>query len=160
MKNLKRLRGLTYLLFLGFSLGILQSCVTTNVYKTPPVTVSDILQMSKEGVPAQTIISKIKKSYTVYKLNASQLAELQKEGVAADVINYMEQTHLEAVRHNQQLEDQSYWWPGWDGYYYGGPAFGWPNNYWSYNWGPGIIFEGHGHRGRHEGERHEEHESR
>jgi len=157
MKNLEKLKHLIYFLFIGLSLGMLQSCVTTNVYRTPPVTVSDILQMTKDGIPAQTIISKMRKSHTVYRLKADQLAELQKQGVAADVINYMENTHLAAVRHNQQLEDLGYWWPGWDGYYYGGPAFGWPYNYWNFNWGPGIIIEGHSRGESHEREEHEGH---
>lgn len=158
MKNLNKMRRLLYLLFIGLSMGMLQSCVASNVGRTPPVTVSDILQMTREGAKAHTIISKMRKSHTVYRLKADQLAKLQKDGVSADVINYMEQTHLMAVKHNQQLEDQGYWWPGWDGYYYGGPAFGWPNNYWNFNWGPGIFFEGRGHGGNHEGEEHERHE--
>ncbi len=160
MKKLKNLRLLLYLFLIGAGLLALQSCVTTNIYRTPPVTVSDIKQMSKDGVPAKTIISKMRKSRTVYRLKADQLAELQNEGVASDVINYMEQTHLNAIRHNQQLEDLGYWWPGWDGYYYGGPAFGWPYNYWNFNWGPGIIMEGYGHGRHHEGEEHEGHEKR
>ncbi len=152
MKKIKMLRRLLYLTLIGAGLAALQSCMTTYyVYKTPPVTVPDIIQMSKDSVPAEKIIKKMEESHTVYRLSASQLADLQKEGVSSQVIDYMEQTHINAVRNNQQLEDQNYWWPGWDGYYYGGPAFGWPYNYWNFNWGPGVVFEGHGHGEGHEG---------
>jgi len=37
----------------------------------------------------------------------------------------MQQTYLEAVRRNQQLNDQRYWTPYGDGYLYGGYPFGW-----------------------------------
>ena len=159
MKRTKILRRLIYLTLIGTGFLAFQSCATEYyVYKTPPVTVPDIVQMSKDSVPPQTIIRKMEKSHTVYRLKASQLADLQNEGVSPKVINYMEQTHIDAVEHNQSLEDLNYWWPGWDGYYYGGPAFGWPYNYWNFNWGPGIIVGGHGHGEHHEGgEGHEGH---
>jgi hypothetical protein len=126
------------LLFAGFLL--ITSCAGTRGYSTPPVTVPEIIKMSKEGVPAQTIISKMRKSHTVYRLKAEQLAQLKQEGVAGPVINYMQNTYLKSVERNQQLEDWSYWWPGWDGYWYGGPAFGWPYDYWDWNWGPDVDF--------------------
>jgi len=37
----------------------------------------------------------------------------------------MQKTHLDAIKNNQRLENSYYWWPGEDGYEYGGPAFGW-----------------------------------
>ena len=161
MKKLKLTRRLLYLMFIGVILFSIQGCATTNMYRmVPPVTVPDIVQMSKDKVPAKDIISKMRESHTIYRLKASQLAELQKEGVSPEVIDYMQKTYLNAVRYNQQLEDMNYWWPGWDGYYYGGPAFGWPYNYWNFNWGPGIVFEGHGHGEGGRGGEHHEHEGR
>ncbi len=146
MKNSKIIKHVLFLLAISAGFLLVQSCVVYQGYRVPPVTVSEIVQMSKDSIPAKEIISKIQNSHTVYRLKADQLAELKKEGVSSDVINYMEQTHLEAVRQNQQLEDLNYWWPGWDGYWYGGPAFGWPNNYWNYNWGAGVHFD-HDHEG-------------
>ncbi len=67
--------------------------------------------MSKEGVPSQKIIEKMRKSHTVYRLDVDQLAQLEKEGVSAPVVNYMQKAYLKAVRRNQKLEDWSYWWP-------------------------------------------------
>jgi hypothetical protein len=93
-----------------------------------PVTVGQIVQMSQEGVPAQEIIDKMRKSQTVYRLKASQLAKLKEEGVAVAVIDYMQQTYLDAVREKQALEDWSHWNLLEDGYWYGGPYWGGP--YW------------------------------
>ena len=48
----------------------------------PPVTVGDIIQMSKENVPTETIINKMRDSNSVYPLTATQLSELHDMGVA------------------------------------------------------------------------------
>jgi hypothetical protein len=124
------------LVLLGFALVLIQSCAGSRGNAPAPVTVPEIVKMSKEGVPPQKIIKKMRKSHTVYRLDADQLSKLEQQGVSADVVNYMQKTYLRAVRHNQKLEDWSYWWPGWDGYWYGGPAFGWPYDYWDWYWGP------------------------
>lgn len=149
MKKSKILKRILYVSMAGAGMLFIQGCVVYQGYNIPPVTVSDILQMTKDSVPPDQIIEKIKESNTVYRLTAEQLAQLSKDGVSPQVLNYMEETHLEAVRQNQQLEDWNYWWPGWDGYWYGGPAFGWPPYYWNYNWGYEVhIPHGYeGHRG-------------
>jgi hypothetical protein len=113
---------------------ILAGCVSMPI--PAPVTVSEIVQWSRENVPADVIIQRMRDSRTVYRLKASQLVTLSDEGVSPKVLDYMQSTYLAAVRQNQALEDWSYWWPGWDGFWYGGPAFGWPN------WGWGVGFGG------------------
>jgi hypothetical protein len=135
MSNSKNVRLWIFMLLIGVSFIFIQSCAGVRGYGVPPVTVPEIVKMSKEGVPAQDIIKKMKKSHTVYRLKADQLAQLKEEGVSGEVLNYMQHTYVESVRRNQQLEDWSYWWPGWDGYWYGGPAFGWPYDYWNWYWG-------------------------
>jgi len=70
-----------------------------------PVMVSEVILMSKEGVPAETIVKKMRDSKSVYRLTAAQLAYLHDQGVADRVINYMQQTYLEAVRREQNLAD-------------------------------------------------------
>lgn len=94
-----------------------------------PVTVPAVIQMSKAGVPAETIIAKMRESGTAYRLTAAQIANLHEQGVADAVLDYMQQTYLDAVRHDQALEDWNRWaWAG-DGYWYGGWSYGWP--WWS-----------------------------
>jgi|GEM_PF-2859540 len=90
-----------------------------------PVTVAQIIDMSGNGTPADAIISRIKASGTVYRLKASQLAELEKKGVPAAVIDYMQGTFLDAVKRDADYENWSHWTQYGD-YWYGGAPFGWP----------------------------------
>jgi hypothetical protein len=87
----------------------------------PPVTVPQIVLMSKEGVPADEIIEQMRESGTVYRLQASQLAQLKEQGVPDAVIDYMQQTYIDAVRRDQSLEDWDNWTLADDGFWYGGP---------------------------------------
>jgi hypothetical protein len=91
-----------------------------------PVTVEEIVQMSMDGVPAKTIVQKMRDSATVYRLPASELARLHERSVADRVRNYMQRTYLKAVRREQRLQDWNYWSMGPDGYWYRGWRYGWP----------------------------------
>jgi len=86
----------------------------------PPVTVPQILDMSKTGVPPEEVVQKMRDSRTVY-LQASQLAQLKEHGVPDAVINYMQQSYLDAVRTDQSRADFTNWAMLDDGYMYGGP---------------------------------------
>lgn len=128
---------------------LLCGCMTLSEKRPPAVTVGQIIEMSKAGVPAQDIIRKIHESGTVYRFRVSELAGLREQGVPDEVIDYMEETHLEAIRHEQYFHDWSY---GPDGYWYGGYPFGWP--YWDV-----VIVNGE--HERHEGHfKQEKHEHR
>jgi hypothetical protein len=117
---------------------LLGGCATLGATQPqPPVTVSEVIQMSKEDVPADTIIERMRDSDTVYRLTAAQLAELHEQGISDQVIDYMQQTYLDAVRQDQSLADWDYWTVGADGFWYGGPYYGWPLDGW-------VV----GHRGR------------
>jgi hypothetical protein len=121
---------LVFVFTITAALSLLDGCATTSgTKKTAPVTVSEILQMSKDNVPPDEIIKKMRESRTVYRLKASQLAKLREEGVPDAVVNYMQKTYLDAVRRNQYLDDWSYWTMGPDQYWYGGGPFGWPDEY-------------------------------
>jgi hypothetical protein len=121
--------------------GLFQSCVVYRPYSFTPVTIPDIVQMSKDKVPSQNIINEIKKSHTAYALKADEYAKLQQAGVADSVVNYMQQTHINMIRNNQQAQDSYY---GYSGYWYGGLGYGWPLSYWGWNMGPNIVFRGGG----------------
>ncbi|MGA8019021.1 MAG: hypothetical protein WBV95_10445 [Desulfobacterales bacterium] len=99
---------------------LLTGCATVQTRKTKPVTVTDIVRMSQEKVPADEIVNKMRESGTVYRLKASELANLKEQGVQDAVINYMQQTYLDAMRRNQALTDWNSWTMGPDGYWYGG----------------------------------------
>ncbi len=116
-------------LFIGTYLALtLPGCslLGQHAKNSPPVTVPAVIQMSKSGVPAETIIAKMRESGTAYRLTAAQIGNLHEQGVADAVLDYMQQTYLNAVRHDQALEDWNRWaWAG-DGYWYGGWSYGWP----------------------------------
>jgi hypothetical protein len=131
MHKTYRLIRILSLLLVFLTIGPLSitGCASLAQRTVPPVTVSRIVQMSHDGVPPGTIIQRIAESGTVYRLSASELANLRDDGVADAVINYMQQTYLGAVRRDQSAADQNLWVYGPDGYYYGGYPFGWPYDY-------------------------------
>ena len=97
----------------------------------PPVTVAQIVQMSKAGVPPDEIIRTINDAGTVYRLSGSQLANLKSQGVPDEVLDYMLNTYVDYERRQATL----YWDPFWPGPYWG-PYWG-PYPYWY--WGPGYY---------------------
>lgn len=127
------------------SMFVLSGCATQAQRTVPPLTVSSIIQQSHDGVPAGTIIQEIAESGTVYRLKASELADLRDEGVPNTVIDYMQQTYLDAIRRDQSLADQDLWVYGPDGYWYGGYPFGWPYYYVPYT----PVHEHHEHESKH-----------
>jgi hypothetical protein len=87
---------------------LLNGCAALGVDPSEqPVMVSEVIRMSKENVPAETIVNKMRDSRAVYRLNAAQLAKLHDQGVADLVLNHMQETYLNTVRREQDLADWS-----------------------------------------------------
>jgi len=81
---------------------LLNGCAALGVDPSEqPVMVSEVIRMSNENVPAETIVNKMRDSRAVYRLNAAQLAKLHDQGVAERVLNYRPETYLNAVRREQ-----------------------------------------------------------
>jgi len=76
----------------------------TTVPTRAPVTVEQVIAMSKNGTDAPSIIAKMQDAGTVYRLSGSQLAALKADGVPDPVLDYMLQTYLRAERERQVLE--------------------------------------------------------
>ena len=152
MKNLIQINHLIFLFLMVSGIALLPGCATNKKYSFTPVTVPHIVQMSKDKVSSKDIINEIKKSHTAYTLKASEYAKLQKAGVPDSVVNFMQETQLNMIRHDQQRQDAYYCDPGFGGYW-DGTGFGWPYRYgyWGFDFGPAIIFRGGGgghiHRG-------------
>lgn len=87
---------------------LLAGCST---YGQGPLTVNQVLRLSREGVPSSEIIARMRASQTVYPLKASQLARLHRQGVADEVIDYMQSTHIASARRQQNMQDWFYWTP-------------------------------------------------
>lgn len=96
----------------------LGGCATFGMASPPPVTVADVQQMIRNRVPTDTILQKMRDSGTVYRLSASQLARLHDQGVPDKILNYMQDTYLEAVRSTQSLREERIWELGEEGYPY------------------------------------------
>jgi hypothetical protein len=87
-------------LMLSTCIMLLSGCAMVGPSK-PPVTIGEVIQMSKAGTPAETIITKMRDSNAMYPLTAAQLAELHDIGVADRVLDYMQQTYIEEQRQEQ-----------------------------------------------------------
>ena len=116
----------------GFAIFAGCAATGTGATKPSPVTVVAIKEMIATGVSPDTILQKMRDSGTVYRLSAAELARLHDDGVADEIINYMQDTYLNAVRQNQALADQRYWFLESDGYWYGGWPYGWPEPWWAF----------------------------
>ena len=147
MKTIRKNRNRLFLLSLLAGTAFLTGCV---VYKTvpPALSVSEIIQMSKDGAWAKDIITQMKRTHSVYMMKAADIAELSKEGVQDSVLNYMDRTRIDAIR-QRDYNNHGYWGPYGPGYVYGG--FGWPYYSWGFGFGPAIVIHGGGHYISHSG---------
>lgn len=83
---------------------IMAGCAMLGDTHPKPVKVPDVVEMSQSGMPAADIIAKMRASGAVYRLQASQLADLMAQGVPPEVIDYMQQTYLDAVMRDATYE--------------------------------------------------------
>ena len=88
---------------------LLSGCATFGFKQPEPVTVGQVIEMSKEGVPPEAIVKKMRDSETVYLLSAARLAELHDLGIADPVLDYMQRTYIEAERREQSRDDWGLW---------------------------------------------------
>ena len=102
---------------------LLGGCASIGSERSARVSVPEIVALSQEDVPADTIIAKMRAADTVYRLTASQLANLRDQGVPGPVVDYMQRTYLNAVQRDQRYADWNRW--NFDGgwWYGGGPGF-------------------------------------
>ena len=83
-----------------------------------PVTLEQIVEMSKAGKDAPTIIGEIKTSRTVYDVTASQYAKLSRDGVPDAVLDFMQQGQLKMAERQGRRDAYE------DRWLYGG-SLGW-----------------------------------
>ena len=81
---------------------LIASCPTTPT----PITVGEVVEMSKEGTDASVIIARMRESRSVYRLSGSAFGTLKDQGVGDPVLDYMLRTYLRAER-ERQVEDCS-----------------------------------------------------
>ncbi len=123
MSNSLRVYGLTVkptLMALTAALLLLSGCASITAPPREPVTLEQIVALSKEGKDAASIIAEIKTSRTTYDVMASQYAKLSRDGVADEVIDYMQRGQLKmAERQGRRDAYQDLWLAGRHGWGYG-----------------------------------------
>lgn len=120
-------RGVRPLALTAAAALVLGGCATLGMVRPEPVTVEQVVAMSRSGQPADAIIEQMRDSGTVYRLSASQLVKLHDDGVPDAVLDYMQETYLEWVRRRQEIDDWGCW-TDVDGYWCGGVPYGWPDD--------------------------------
>jgi hypothetical protein len=121
----------------------------------PNLSLDEVVLLSRNKVPADEIIQKIKDSKSQYALTPSQLLELNNKGVEQKVLDYIYSAHEQAVRDSfaeelnkreqNKLQEQQklkrqyqlrqpYYDPWWG--YSRSPYWGYPSPY----YGPGMFY--------------------
>jgi hypothetical protein len=105
--------------------GMLAGCASVGQRLPPPPTAAEIVEMATSGQSAEAIIQRMEESRAVYPFSASELARLREQGAPDKVIDYMQQTYLDAVRYQEWARMR-------DAYLYYPPYFGPYRSYWRY----------------------------
>jgi hypothetical protein len=80
--------------------------------RPPPPTLDELVQMSRDGVPADEIIRRLEQSHAVYRLSGSQLAKLHEQGLPEPVLDYLQQSYIDSVRWQERMYYQDRMWMG------------------------------------------------
>ena len=99
----------------------LSGCASIAGPERQPVTLEQIVAMTKEGKDAQSIIRDIKESRTTYDVMASQYAKLSRDGVSDEVLDFMQHGQLRmAERQGRRSAYDDLWLSSRYGWGYGG----------------------------------------
>ena len=106
----------------GAVLIALSGCASINLPERQPISLEQIVAMSKEGKDAASVIREIRESKTTYDVMASQYAKLSRDGVADEVIDFMQRGQLKmAERAGRRSAYEDLWVSSRYGWVYGGP---------------------------------------
>lgn len=97
------------LALMGLLLAMAAGCATKP--RPAPLTLAEVISMSKAGLWDEEIIRHIEASGSVFRLGADDVVRLRNEGVSDRVINYMLETYTRAAVAEQHRRDF---------YFYGG----------------------------------------
>ena len=114
-----RWRARTAVLALSFA-ALLAGCASRP--QRVPVTLEEIVQMSRAGTQPSEIIARMEASDTVYRLSGSEFARLKEQGVPDQVLDYMQETYLDFERSRVYRYYDPWWgppYPYWGWGYYG-----------------------------------------
>jgi hypothetical protein len=87
--------------------------------RKPPPSLEEVIQMSRDGMPAQEIIDRLRETRAVYPLSGSRLAQLRDEGVSDEVLDYLQQAYIDRIRWQERVYyHDPFWASGCIGCYY------------------------------------------
>jgi hypothetical protein len=98
-----------FLLVVLASLSLLGGCATTPA--VPPLSLDEVVQMTKANTPPDEIVRKMKETRTVYLVSASELIKLSKQGVDDKVLDYMQSTAVDQARREERYSHYGPWYP-------------------------------------------------
>jgi hypothetical protein len=113
---------------LAFSVILLLAAGCT-IVTVKPMSAAEVVQLSKEGKSPKEIIAALESTNTVLGLRASEIVALHEEGVAREVLDYLQLAQMEEIRRRERAL-----------YGYGGgwgPGYGWGRCPWGWGgrWG-------------------------
>lgn len=93
-------------------------CATLGQPEREPLTLDQIVALSKEGKDAPTIIAALKAGGGTYDVTASQYAKLSRDGVPDAVLDYMQQGQIRLAERvgRRQVAFDPWMGPSWYGY--------------------------------------------
>ncbi|MGD0015979.1 MAG: hypothetical protein ABSC38_00430 [Verrucomicrobiia bacterium] len=98
---------------------LLVGCATAKPHPAP-LSLADIMSMSKAGLSDGEIIQRVEGTRTVFKLTSDDVVRLRNEGVSNGVVTYMLDTYTRAAMEEQRQRDSDEIRSQW-GFYYGHP---------------------------------------
>jgi hypothetical protein len=96
---------LAVLIVLSLALG---GCA--GMQRKPPPSLAEVVQMSQDGVPAETIVAQLRETRAVYPLSGSRLAQLRAEGVEDEVLDYLQQAYVNSIRWQERMYYRDPFW--------------------------------------------------
>jgi hypothetical protein len=120
--------------------------VTADSLLVPPMSIDDVIALTKDSVSEAVIISQIKATRSYFSLTTEDILTLKKSGVSEKVISAMIKTG-EQPRYARRQRRYSYYPP----YYYSPYYYGYPwhsSFYLGYGYYP-YYYSGHGYYGGH-----------
>lgn len=88
---------------------LLSGC--SSLQRRPAPSIEQIVEMSKQGKPAEEIIRELQETRAVYPLTASQIIALHDQGVAEPVLDHMQNAYAAGIRWDARMRyEGAYWW--------------------------------------------------
>jgi hypothetical protein len=101
--------ALRYTIATTLILSILAGCA--GLERRPPPTLDQVVQMSKDGMPAEEIIRELQDTRAVYPLTGSQIVKLHEDGVPDTVLDYLQYVYADSIRWETRMRyENSFWW--------------------------------------------------